>query len=447
MNAKKTSLTADERARAQAASELADTGIPAGDQAGPAASKGPSKLLLVLAAMGPGIITAMAGNDAGGISTYSTAGANFGFGTLWVIPIMCVLLIVVETTAGRMGAVTGKGFAALIRERFGIRLAAFAMLALLVGNVATTFSEFAGIASGMEMFGVSKYISVPVAALAVWLLVVGGSYKRVQNVFLALSLVFLTYVVAAFLAQPNWGEAVHDTVVPTFVGDVSFISLVIAMIGTTIAPWMMFFTQSNVVEKGLTTKDLFSQRVDAVSGTIAACIVAWFIIVTTGAVLFPAGITIDSAADAAAALAPFAGPYAEALFAVGLIAASFLAACVLPLTTAFVICEAFGWEAGVSFKWREAPTFKSIFTFVIAFSAIVVLLPDVNLLGMMLTAQFVNGVILPILLAFMAIISADKRIMGDFRSRRVSKVLLWATVGVVAALTAVLLVMQVLGLA
>ena len=441
------SLTGSEREMARAASELAETGIPASEQPGVGPKRAPSRLLLILAAMGPGIITAMAGNDAGGISTYSTAGANFGFGTLWVIPIMCVLLIVVETTAGRMGAVTGKGFAALIRERFGIRLAAFAMLALLIGNVATTFSEFAGIASGMEMFGVSKYISVPVAALAVWLLVVGGSYKRVQNVFLALSLVFITYIVAAFLAQPNWAEAAHDTVVPTVVGDVGFISLVIAMIGTTIAPWMMFFTQSNVVEKGLTTKDLFSQRVDAVSGTIAACIVAWFIIVTTGAVLFPAGISIDSAADAAAALAPFAGPYAEALFAVGLIAASFLAACVLPLTTAFVICEAFGWEAGVSFKWREAPTFKSIFTFVIAFSAIVVLLPDVNLLAMMLTAQFVNGVILPILLAFMAIISADKRIMGAYRSRRVSKVLLWATVGVVAALTAVLLVMQVMGLA
>ena len=430
-------LGAEESTRRQAAEEIADTGIPAGEQIGPTATKKPSKLLLVLAAMGPGIVTAMAGNDAGGISTYSTAGANFGFGTLWVIPIMCVLLAVVETTAGRMGAVTGKGFAALIRERFGIRIAAFAMLALLIGNVATTFSEFAGIASGMEMFGVSKYISVPVAALGVWLLVVGGSYKRVQRVFLGLSLVFLTYVVAAFLAQPNWSEALHDTVVPTFVGDVSFISLVIAMIGTTIAPWMMFFSQSNVVEKGLTPKDLFSQKADAVSGTIAACVVAWFIIVTTGAVLFPAGITIDSAA----------GPYAEALFAVGLIAASFLAACVLPLTTAFVICEAFGWEAGVSFKWREAPTFKSIFTFVIAFSAIVVLIPDMNLLGMMLTAQFVNGVILPILLALMAIISADKYIMGDYRSGRVSKVLLWATVGVVAALTVALLVMQVLGLA
>lgn len=420
--------------------------LAAEEAASAAEERRPSKLWLMLAAMGPGIITAMAGNDAGGISTYSTAGASFGFATLWVIPIMCVLLIVVETTAGRMGAVTGKGFAALIRERFGIRLTALAMLALLIGNVCTTFSEFAGIASGMEMFGVSKYISVPVAAITVWLLVVGGSYKRVQNVFLALSLVFVTYVIAAFLAEPNWAEAAHSTVVPQVIGQTSFVSLVIAMIGTTIAPWMMFFTQSNVVEKGLTTKDLFSQRVDAVSGTIAACLVAWFIIVTTGAVLFPQGIVIDSAADAAAALAPFAGEYAEALFAIGLVAASFLAACVLPLTTAFVICEAFGWEAGVSLEWKEAPMFKSIFTFVIVFSALVVLIPDVNLLGVMLTAQFINGVILPVLLSFMAIIAADKRIMGSYRSGRVSKVLLWALVGIVAILTAALLVMQVLGL-
>ncbi len=426
---------AQEKAQAPA---LADEGAP---------TRKPNKMLLVLAAMGPGIVTAMAGNDAGGISTYSTAGAQFGFGTLWVIPIMCVLLAVVETTAGRMGAVTGKGFAALIRERFGIRLTALAMLALLIGNVATTFSEFAGIASGMEMFGVSKYVSVPVAALAVWLLVVGGSYKRVQNVFLALSFVFVTYIVAAFLAEPDWGQALHDTVVPQVDGEPAFIALVIAMIGTTIAPWMMFFTQSNVVEKGLTPRDLPLQRVDAVSGTIAACLVAWFIIVTTGAVLHPQGIAIDSAADAAHALAPFAGQYAEALFAIGLVAASFLAACVLPLTTAFVICEAFGWEAGVSFKWKEAPTFKSIFTFVIGFSAAVVLIPGINLLSVMLTAQFVNGVILPVLLAFMAIIAADKRIMGAHRSRLVSKVLVWATVGVVAALTVALLVMQLLGLA
>ncbi|WP_139651505.1 NRAMP family divalent metal transporter [Raoultibacter phocaeensis] len=409
-------------------------------------AKKPSKLWLILAAMGPGIITAMAGNDAGGISTYSTVGAKFGFATLWVIPIMCVLLAVVQMTAARMGAVTGKGFAALIRERFGIRLTALAMLALLIGNVATTFSEFAGIASGMEMFGVSKFISVPVAAGAVWLLVVGGSYKRVEKVFLILSLVFVTYIFAAFMARPNWDDALISTVVPHVVNDTSFVSLVIAMIGTTIAPWMMFFAQSNVVEKGVGVKDFFSQRVDVISGTVAACLVAWFIIVTTGATLFPEGIEITSAADAAHALAPFAGQYAEALFAIGLIAASFLAACVLPLTTSFVICEAFGWEAGVDFKWKEAPLFKGILTFVIIFSAAVVIIPNIDLLGVMLTAQFVNGIILPVLLVFMAIIAADKRIMGTFKSKPVSRILIWATVAIVTVLTVALLVMQVLGI-
>ena len=405
------------------------------------------RALLVLAAMGPGIVTAMAGNDAGGISTYSTAGASFGFGTLWVIPIMCIMLALVELTAAKMGAVTGKGFAALIRERFGIRAAAFAMAALLIGNIATTFSEFAGIASGMEMFGVSRFFSVPVAAVAVWLLIVGGSYKRVQNVFMALSLVFLTYVVAAFMAGPDWEEAALATFVPQMEGSAAYLSLVIAMIGTTIAPWMMFFNQSNVVEKGMDPSDLPLQRVDVISGTVAACAVAWFIIVTTGSVLFPQGIQIDSAADAAQALEPFAGHYAKALFAIGLISASFLAACVLPLTTAFVICEAFGWEAGVSFKWREAPLFKGIFTAVIVGGAVVVLVPNLNLLQMMLTSQFVNGVILPILLAFMALIASDARIMGSYRLKRVGQILMWALVGAVAVLTIALFVMQLLGLA
>lgn len=405
-----------------------------------------NKALLILGAMGPGIVTAMAGNDAGGISTYSTAGANYGFGTLWVIPIMCVLLAIVQITASRMGAVTGKGFSALIRERFGIRLTALAMMALLIGNVATTFSEFAGIASGMEMFGVSRYVSVPIAAAAVWFLLVGGNYKRVQSVLMALSFVFVTYVVAAFMAQPDWGAAVASTVTPYASSDTGFISLVIAMIGTTIAPWMMFYEQSNVVEKGVGAEDFTGQKVDSISGTVAACLVAWFIIVTTGAVLYPQGIVVDSAEAAAAALAPFAGPYAEMLFAIGLIAASFLAACVLPITTSFVICEAFGWEAGVDFSWRDAPTFKGIISFIIAFSAIVVLVPGANLMGVMLTAQFVNGVILPILLAFMAIISADKRIMGKYRQSKLGSALLWLTVGIVGLLTAILLVMQLLGI-
>ena len=402
--------------------------------------------LLILMAMGPGIVTAMAGNDAGGISTYSTVGAKFGYLTLWVIPVMCILLVVVQTTATRMGAVTGKGFAALIRERFGIRLTALAMLALLIGNVATTFSEFAGIASGMEMFGVPRWISVPIAAAAVWGLIVGGSYKRVQNVFLALSFVFISYIIAAFMCQPNWNLALIHTVIPEALLDQSFLSLTVAMVGTTIAPWMMFYTQSSVVEKGVEVKELFYQRIDAITGAVVACIVAWFIIVTTGSVLYPQGIEIESAADAAAALAPFAGQYAEALFAVGLIAASLLAACVLPLTTSFVICEAFGWEAGVNFSWKEAPIFKGIFTATIVMSAIVIVIPGLNLMGIMLTAQFVNGVILPVLLIFMAIICTDKRMMGAYTVPLVTRGLLYITIVVVGILSIICLIMQIFGI-
>lgn len=405
-----------------------------------------SKAFLVLAAMGPGIVTAMAGNDAGGISTYSTVGAKFGYMTLWIIPVMCVLLIVVQTTATRMGVVTGKGFSALIRESFGIRLTALAMLALLIGNVATTFSEFAGVASGMEMFGVPRWISVPVAAAAVWGLIVGGSYKRVQNIFLVLSCVFATYIVAAFLAQPDWNETFQHTLVPAASSDLGFLSLTVAMVGTTIAPWMMFFAQSNVVEKGVRVRDLPYQRIDAVTGAVVGCIVAWFIIVTTGTVLFPQGIEVESAEAAAAALEPFAGQYAKALFAIGLVAASLLAACVLPLTTAFVICEAFGWEAGVSFTWKEAPLFKGIFTFVIVVSAVVILIPNIDLMGIMLTAQFVNGVILPVLLVFMAIICTDKHVMGKYAVGKFTRIILCFTIAVVGILSAICLVMQVLGI-
>lgn len=412
------------------------------------APKKRNRVLFLLAAMGPGIVSAMAGNDAGGISTYSTAGADFGYATLWSVPIMCLLLAVVQMTASRMGAVTGKGFAALIRERFGIRLTTLAMIALLVGNVATTFSEFAGIASGMELFGVSKFISVPIAALIVWVLIVKGSYKSVEKIFLAVSLVFVTYVVAAFLAGPDWGDVAQGTLIPHMTGDTHFVSVIIAMIGATIAPWMMFYTQSNVVDKGITDTpdDLLGQKIDAVSGSVVACIVTWFIIITTGAVLFPQGIAVESAADAANALAPVAGEYAQILFAAGLVAASFLAACVLPLTTAFVICEAFGWEASLDSTWKEAPLFKGIFTGVIVFSAAFILLPNIDLMAIMLTTQFINGLILPVLLVFMALIAADKRIMGKFASTWVGKAIIWTTIVVVTALTIALLVMQVMGI-
>jgi Mn2+/Fe2+ NRAMP family transporter len=409
-------------------------------------SKGKSRIALILAAMGPGVVTAMAGNDAGGISTYSTAGAQFGFTTLWTIPIMCVLLIVVQLTASRMGAVTGKGFAALIRERFGIRLTSLVMLTLVICNVSTVWSEFAGIASGMAIFGVPTYISVPIAAAGVWLLIIGGSYKRVERIFLVLSFIFVSYIVAAFMAQPDWNAALTATAVPHVLQQSDFMSLTISMIGTTIAPWMMFNAQSNVVEKGLGIKDMFSLKVDGISGTIAACLVAWFIIVTTGAVLYPQGIEVNSAADAAGALAPFAGQYAQTLFAIGIIAASFLGACVLPLTTSFVICEAFGWEAGVSFEWKEAPLFNSFITFIILISAVGVLIPNINLMGIMITSQLINGIILPVLLICMAVISSDRHVMGSYINSRISRILLWATIIIVSALTITLLGMQLLGM-
>ena len=430
----------------QDAIEVASSGgLTSSEERGETAKKR-AKILLILGAMGPGVVSAMAGNDAGGISTYSTAGADFGYATLWVIPVMCVLLMVVQMTAARMGAVTGKGFAALIRERFGIRLTALAMGALLIGNVATTFSEFAGIASGMELFGIPRLASVPVAALVVWLLVVKGSYKSVEKIFLAVSAGVRNVCRSGVFGWSELGDVAQATVIPQIPADTHFVSLVIAMIGTTIAPWMMFFTQSNVVDKGITDdrQEMMLQKVDVATGTIVACLVAWFIIITTGAVLYPQGIAIDSAADAANALAPFAGEYAQILFAAGLTAASFLAACVLPLTTSFVICEAFGWEAGVDFTWKEAPMFKGIFTSVIVFSAVVVLIPNLDLMGIMLTAQFINGVILPVLLVFMALIAADKRIMGSFVSKWGGKIVIWATVAIVTVLTVALLVMQIL---
>lgn len=401
---------------------------------------------LFLAAMGPGIVAAMAGNDAGGISTYSLAGAEFGYSTLWTIPIMMFFLIVVQESAARMGAKTGKGFSALIRERFGIRLTAFAMAALLTANAATTLSEFAGVAAGMELFGVSKYLSVPVAGLAVWLLIVGGSYKRVEKIFLAISCVFITYIAAAFLAGPDWVEVTTSTFIPHIEFEQAFFSIIIASIGTTIAPWMMFFTQNNVVDKGVTIKDLFFQRIDVISGAVVACLVAWFIIITTGTVLFPQGIAVVDAAGAANALAPIAGDYARQLFAVGLVAASLLAACVLPLTTSYAICEAFGWERGVDHTWKEAPLFKGIFTFVIIFSCIIVLIPDINLMSVMLFAQFINGILLPVLLVFMITLVNDKRIMGAYTNGRLANILSWLTIIIVVIFTATLLVMQILGI-
>jgi Mn2+/Fe2+ NRAMP family transporter len=402
--------------------------------------------LLILAAAGPGIIAELAGNDAGGISTFSVAGASYGYAALWTVPIACLFLMVVQESAARMGAVTGKGFAALIRENFGLRLTAFAMLALLVSNTGTTLSEFAGIAAGMELFGASKYISVPIAGLAVWALLMGGSYRRTERIFLVISLVFLTYVFSAFIGKPDWAEVATNTFVPHFVFDKGFFALIIALIGTTIAPWMIFFGQSNVVEKGAQIRQLFFQRIDVFSGAIVACLVVWFIIITTGTVLFSQGIVVEDAADAAHALEPIVGDFAQQLFATGLVGASFLAACVLPMTTSYAICEAFGWERGSDHSFSEAPVFKGLITLVIVFSCVVVLIPNADLMGIMLTAQFVNGILLPILLVFLIILINNKRVMGAYANGLLANTLSWLTIVAVVVLTAILLVMQILGI-
>lgn len=405
------------------------------------------RMLPLLAALGPGIIAASAGNDAGGIATYSAAGASYGYATLWMILVMTFSLVVVQEMAARMGAVTGKGFAALIRERFGIRPTLFAMACLLASNAATSVAEFAGIAASLELFGVSRYISVPIAAVVVWLLVVRGSYRNVEKMLLALSSVFFAYVIAAFMAKPDWGEVLHATFVPTFIPTSAFVLIVIATIGTTIAPWMQFFVQSNIVDKGVTVKELVYTRIDVISGAIAANIIAWFIIVTTGTVLYPRGITASSAEKAAQALAPVAGQYAGALFAIGLFGASLLAAFVLPLTASYAITEAFGFERGIDKSWSEAPVFNGIYTFVIFFGALLVLVPKAPLISIMVLSQAVNGVLLPFLLIFMMVIINDRRIMGRHVNGRVYNAIGWTTVVVVIALTVVLLGMQVLGVA
>jgi len=404
------------------------------------------RLLILLSVLGPGLIAASAGNDSGGISTYSVAGAEFGYDMLWMIFVMTFSLAIVQETSARMGAVTGKGFSALIRERFGVRLTLFAMIALLISNAATSVAEFAGIAASMELFGISKYIAVPLGAFIVWLLVVRGSYRNVEKVLLVLSAVFISYIFAAILAKPDWSEVARATVVPHFTMSTGFITLVIATVGTTIAPWMQFFVQSNMVDKGVNVKDLAFQRIDVIMGAVAANIIAWFIIVTTGTVLHPAGIQITDAAQAASALAPVAGAYAETLFAIGLLSASVLAACVLPLTAAYAVCEAFGWEAGIDRSWSEAPAFNSIYTFVIAFGALVILLPGLDLIKIMVFSQAINGILLPFLLIFMMGIVNDRHIMGRYANGPIYNILSWTTILVVIGLTVALLAMTVFGL-
>ncbi len=402
-------------------------------------------LIALLGVIGPGIVAASAGNDAGGISTYSVAGAKYGYMTLWAMLAMTPSFAMVQEMAGRMGAVTGKGFSALIRERFGVRLTFLAMLLLLASTASTTVAEFAGIAAALELFNISRFVAVPAAAAMVWLLVVRGSYRNVEKVLLGLSLVFVAYIASALMAQPDWGQVAQGFVVPHVEFDPVFLALIIGMTGTTIAPWMQFLVQSNIVDKGTSAGEWKLARWDVIIGAVVANVIACAIIITTAAVLHPAGVEITSAAQAAAALEPLVGGYAQTLFAVGLLAASTLSAAVLPLTAAYAICEAFGWEAGLDRSWSEAPIFNGIYTFVIVVGASVILLPGLNLIAIMLVSQVVNGVLLPFLMLFMIKIVNDRRIMGRHTNGPLYNFFSWTTVLIVIGLTVAVLAMTALG--
>ena len=405
-----------------------------------------ARLWLILAVIGPGFIAGQGGNDAGGILTYSVAGAQFGYSLLWAMIPATAALIVVQEMAARMGAVTGKGLSDLIREEFGFRITFFLMIALVVTNFANVMAEFAGVASSLELFGVSRYIVVPIAAAAVWLLVVQGTYGTVEKIFLTASAFYICYIIAGLLARPDWGAAARATFTrpeATGIRNYSYVYMLIGLVGTTISPWMQFYLQASVVEKGVTVRQYRASRWDVIIGSVFAAIVAWIIIVACAATLHQAGRTeIVNAADAAVALRPLAGDYAYLLFAAGLLNASLFAATVLPITTAYTVCEGLGFESGLDKKFHEAPAFYWLYTLLIVTGAGVLLVPNFPLTHMMVLSQVVNGVVLPFVLVFMLMLTNDRELMGEHVNTRGFNVIAWATVAVMIGLTLAMVITQ-----
>lgn len=404
----------------------------------PLKSFSPKNIMLFLAILGPGIITANVDNDAGGITTYSLAAANYGNAVLWMMIPTTIALIVVQEMCARMGAVTGKGLSDLIRESFGVKITFYTMIALLLTNMGNSISEFAGIAASLEIFGISKYISVPVSALLVWLLIVKGSYKTVEKVFLVACLVYLAYPIAAFMAGPKWDIVLNAAVTPTFKTDSAYLMTLIGIVGTTIAPWMQFYQQSAVVEKGITAEQYNFCRLDVIIGCILAIVVAFFIMVACASTIHVQGLKIETAADAALALKPLVGKHASALFAFGLFNASLFGACILPLSTAFYICEGMGWESGVDKDFELAPQFFWLFTAIIIISAALILIPNAPLILIMFISQVVNGVVLPFVLIFMIKLINDKNLMGSYVNGPFFNIIAWLTVATMVVLTAVM---------
>ncbi len=403
-------------------------------------------IIIFLSILGPGIVTGSVDNDVGGITTYSAAGAMYGYNLIWtLIPAFAVLFIVQEMNA-RMGMVTGKGLADLIRENAGVKATFFIFSALLLTDISNTTTEFAGVAGSMQIFGVSKYISVPLVAFAVWILVVKGTYKFAERIFLVFSVALLSYVISALMGHPDWGEIGGAILRPQMELDFGTISTIVGLVGTTIAPWMLFYMQSAVIEKKLKLEHYKYTVLDVLVGCIATVVVAFFIIVSCASTLYVngTGTEILHASDAALALKPFAGAFAAQVFAFGLFVASIFSATILPVATAFYVCEAFGFEAGIDKKWSEAPQFYWLYTIIIALGAGIILLPNTPLIQISLWSQRFNGIMLPVVLICMMLIINDREIMGRHTNKKLMNVLGWATIVVLTGLSVTMVVTSVL---
>jgi Mn2+/Fe2+ NRAMP family transporter len=399
-----------------------------------------TRLIVLLSFLGPGLIAANAGNDAGGIATYASVGAKYGYALLWVMVVITVSLIVVQEMAARMGIVTGKGLAELIREQYGVRWSAFAMVSVLIANLGICISEFVGIGAALGLAHIPKYVSVPIAAVLVWMLLVRGSYKVAERIFVLMTIPFFAYPIAAILAKPDWHDVGTAVVAPHVEWTSAYLVLLIATAGTTITPFMQLYVQSAVVERGIGVEHLNAERAEVATGSIFANLIACFIIIATGATLYVHGDhTVNDAADAARALAPFAGRYAEVLFAVGLLGASLLAAAILPVTAAYVIAETFGFEKGIRHRPSEAPVFVGAITVLIALGAVVALIPGIPVIQLLVFVQVVNGFLLPITLVFVWRLAANRALMGAYANGRGFNVVAGATVVITSTLSLLLL--------
>jgi Mn2+/Fe2+ NRAMP family transporter len=401
------------------------------------------KLAIFFMILGPGIITGSVDNDAGGITTYSVAGAIYGYKLIWTLIPSFVVLIVIQEMNARMGIVTGKGLAALIRENAGIRITFFIFIGLLLSGIGNTTTEFAGVAGSMEIFGVNKYISVPVVAILVWILVVKGTYKIAERIFLIFSLSLLTYVVSAIMGKPDWKEIGTSIIHPHVEVSTRSMTMVIALVGTTIAPWMQFYMQSSVIEKGLKMKNYKYTLADIVVGCIATVVVAFFIMVACASTLHPNGIEINAAKDAALSLGPLAGNLASQVFAFGLFIASIFSATILPLATAFFVCEAFGFEAGLDKKWDEAKEFYILYTGILVVSAIIILIPNAPLIPISIWSQVINGILLPVVLLCMMLLINKRKIMGAYVNKSATNIIGWSAVVILVLLSFALLILPV----